>query len=129
MRRLAVESQYKSAGSQPKAVNPFAVRALAELGIDISLQRSKSVDAIDPNTVDLVVTLCADEVCPVFLGKAHRLHWPLPDPAAAARDPTHERMAQFRDVRDQIRQSVGPSPTRSSEGLTGAVDTSMLFDQ
>ncbi len=82
MRRLAVESQYKSAGSQPKAVNPFAVRALAELGIDISLQRSKSVDAIDPNTVDLVVTLCADEVCPVFLGKAHRLHWPLPDPAA-----------------------------------------------
>ncbi len=91
----------QSAGSHPAAVNPLALRALAELGIDISQQRSKSVDAIDPDTVDLVVTLCADEVCPVFLGRARRIHWPLPDPAAAAGS-DEERMTQCREVRDEI---------------------------
>lgn len=95
----------QSAGSQPGAVHPLAVRALAELGIDISRQRSKSVDAIDPNTVDLVVTLCADEICPVFLGKARRLHWPLPDPAAATGS-DDECMAHFREVRDEIRRRL-----------------------
>lgn len=95
----------QSAGSHPAAVNPLALRALAELGIDISQQRSKSVDAIDPDTVDLVVTLCADEVCPVFLGRARRIHWPLPDPAAAAGS-DEERMTQFREVRDEIRRRL-----------------------
>jgi arsenate reductase len=94
-----------SAGSQPTAVNPLAVEALAELGIDISGQRSKSVDAIDPSTVDLVVTLCADEVCPVFLGRVLRLHWPLPDPAATPGS-DEERLAQFREVRDEIRRRL-----------------------
>jgi arsenate reductase len=94
-----------SAGSHPTAVNPFAVTALAELGIDISGQRSKSVDAIDPDTVDLVVTLCADEVCPVLLGKARRLHWPLPDPAAAV-GADEKRLALFREVRDEIRRRL-----------------------
>lgn len=107
-----------SAGSHPTAVNPLAVTALAELGIDISGQRSKSVDAIDPNTVDLVVTLCADEVCPVFLGKARRLHWPLPDPATAAWS-DEERLAQFREVRDEIRRRL-PSLL---ETFTGARET------
>ena len=94
-----------SAGSHPSAVNPLAVTALGELGIDISGQRSKSVDTIDPDTVGLVVTLCADEVCPVFLGKARRLHWPLPDPAAAA-GTAETRLAQFREVRDEIRRRL-----------------------
>jgi arsenate reductase len=105
-----------SAGSHPTALNPLAVTALAELGIDISGQRSKSVDSIDPDTVDLVVTLCADEVCPVFLGKARRIHWPLPDPAAATGS-DEERMAQFREVRDEIRRRL-PSLL---EALTGAL--------
>lgn len=95
----------QSAGSHPTAVNPLAVTALAEIGIDISGQRSKSVEAIDPDTVGLVVTLCADEVCPVFLGKARRLHWPLPDPATAL-GTDQERLAQLRKVRDEIRRRL-----------------------
>jgi arsenate reductase len=116
----------QSAGSQPRAVNPLAVRALAELGIDISRQRSKSVDAIDPSTVDLVVTLCADEVCPVFLGKARRLHWPLPDPAAATGS-DEKSLAQFRQVRDEIcsrlpslLESLAGAPAAEMEARTSA---------
>ena len=91
----------QSAGSAPAAVNPLAVQAMAELGIDISGQRSKSVDTIDPATVDTVVTLCAEEVCPAFPPPVTRLHWALPDPAAAT-GPEHERLARFRTVRDEI---------------------------
>lgn len=90
-----------SAGSSPATVNPFAIAALDEIGIDISGHRSRSVDTIDPHTVDLVVTLCAEEVCPAFLGKARRLHWPLPDPASGAGSDA-ERLDGFRSVRDEI---------------------------
>ncbi|MBL8114116.1 MAG: arsenate reductase ArsC [Acidobacteria bacterium] len=95
----------QSAGSAPSRVNPLAVAALAELGIDLSAHTSKSVDTIDPATVDTVVTLCAEEVCPVFLGKARRIHWPLPDPAGAEGS-EEERLARFRDVRDEIRRRL-----------------------
>jgi arsenate reductase len=91
----------QSAGSQPARVNPLAIRALAEIGIDITHNRSKPVSEIDTATVDVVVTLCAEEVCPVFLGKAKRFHWPLPDPAAAE-GTGEERLARFREVRDEI---------------------------
>lgn len=97
--------QVQSAGSHPSTVNPLAVAALAELGIDISAHRSKSVGSIDPATVATVVTLCAEEVCPVFLGQAVRLHWPLPDPAAA-QGTDEERLASFRLVRDEIRRRL-----------------------
>jgi arsenate reductase (thioredoxin) len=90
----------QSAGSHPSQVNPLAIQAMAEIGIDISGHTSKNVDAIDPAGVDLVVTLCAEEVCPVFLGKARQLHWPLPDPAA--RGTGHDALQAFRDVRDEI---------------------------
>lgn len=90
-----------SAGSSPATVSPFAIAALDEVGIDISGHHSKSVDTIDPETVDLVVTLCAEEVCPAFLGTARRLHWPLPDPAAGAGSAV-ERLAGYRAVRDEI---------------------------
>jgi protein-tyrosine-phosphatase/extradiol dioxygenase family protein len=93
----------QSAGSTPSTVNPLAVAALCEVGIDITAHTSKSVDTIDPNSVDLVITLCAEEVCPAFLGKAQRLHWPLTDP-----DRKHEvlsdeeRLQFFRVARDQL---------------------------
>ena len=58
----------QSAGSRPSEVNPLAVTVMHELEIDISGQRSKSVDTIDPASIDLVVTLCAEEICPAFLG-------------------------------------------------------------
>lgn len=97
--RFGDRARVQSAGSAPSVVNPVAVEVMAEIGIDISRHTSKAVDTIDPAGVDLVVTLCAEEVCPVFLGRARRLHWPLPDPAAAPAELTHQR---FRDVRDQI---------------------------
>src|SRR5512146_3362024 len=61
-----------SAGSAPSRLNPLAVRALAEIGLDISGQRAKGLDQIPPGDVDAVVTLCAEEVCPVWLGSALR---------------------------------------------------------
>jgi arsenate reductase (thioredoxin) len=92
-----------SAGSAPTRINPLAVQALSEIGIDISKQQSKGVNAIEPAGIDLVITLCAEEVCPVFLGRAKRLHWPLPDPAAASGENAIER---FREVRDALQKRI-----------------------
>ena len=91
----------ESAGSQPSRVNPLAVAAMAEIGIDISGHRSTGVADVDPARVGTVVTLCADEVCPAFPGAARRLHWPLSDPAGAA-GTEEERKRRFREVRDEI---------------------------
>ena len=91
----------QSAGSMPTRVNPLAVRALAEIGIDASGQRSKSVDEIDRALVATVITLCAEEVCPVYLGAARRLHWPLPDPAGHAESEAAS-LERFRAVRDEL---------------------------
>lgn len=94
----------QSAGSSPSRVNPFAVQAMAELGIDLGTHTSKSVQTIDPDSVDLVITLCAEEVCPVFLSSAPRMHWPLQDPDRKHEDLTdEERLHHFRVARDQIR--------------------------
>jgi arsenate reductase len=101
--RIAVQS----AGSQPSQVNPYAIEVMRELGIDISNHTSKSVNTIDPTTVDTVITLCAEEVCPVFLGKAQRIHWPVTDPAS--NDPTlsrEEMLRRFRSARDTIRAKI-----------------------
>jgi arsenate reductase len=91
----------QSAGSQPSHVRPEALQVLGELGIDISGHHSKSVETIPPESVDTVITLCADEVCPVFLAKATRLHWGLPDPAATEGD-DRARLAAFRATRDEL---------------------------
>lgn len=93
-----------SAGSEPSKVNPYAVEVMRELDVDLSTHHSKSVQTIDPATVGTVITLCAEEVCPVFLGKARRLHWPIPDPAS--KDPSiprEEMLTRFRTARDTIR--------------------------
>jgi arsenate reductase len=90
-----------SAGSSPAFVRPQAVQVLGEIGIDASGHRSKSIDEIDAGSVEAVVTLCAEEVCPVFLGNAPRLHWALPDPAGAAGDEA-ARLDAFRAVRDEL---------------------------
>ena len=97
----------QSAGSQPSTVNPYAVEVMRELGIELTGQHSKSVDTIDPATVGTVVTLCAEEVCPVFLGHVERLHWPIADPATS--DPTvtrDELLARFRAARDELRSRI-----------------------
>jgi protein-tyrosine-phosphatase len=94
-----------SAGSEPSSVRPLAIQVLKEIGIDISAHRSKGVETIDPSTVDAVITLCAEEVCPVFLGKAVRLHWGLPDPAVETGD-EDRKLAAFRSVRDELRRRL-----------------------
>jgi arsenate reductase len=95
----------QSAGSAPSQVNPLAVRALGEIGLDASGQRSKSIDEIDRGAVDTVVTLCAEEVCPVYLGSARRLHWPLPDPAGHE-EVEEASLRRFRAVRDELRERI-----------------------
>jgi arsenate reductase len=102
-RALAPPSvKISSAGSRPSHVNPLASKVLAEVGITTAGQRSKSVDEIPPGDVDVVVTLCAEEVCPVFLGRAARFHWAMPDPAAVQGD-EGARLEAFRRVRDELR--------------------------
>lgn len=94
----------QSAGSVPSRVNPFAIQAMGELNIDLTTHASKSVQTIDPHTVDLVITLCAEEVCPVFLSKAARMHWPLQDPDRKNEDLSDaQRLEHFRVARDQLR--------------------------
>ncbi|MBL0196449.1 MAG: arsenate reductase ArsC [Myxococcales bacterium] len=93
-----------SAGSRPSTVNPYAVAVMRELGVDIATHHSKSVQTIDAAAVDTVITLCAEEVCPVFLGQARRLHWPIPDPATQdPAIPPEELLTRFRTARDTLR--------------------------
>jgi arsenate reductase len=94
-----------SAGSEPRQLNPLAVAVMAEEGIDLSGHRSKGVGEVPPARIGTVVTLCAEEVCPTFPRPVRRLHWPLPDPAAADGDDAGRRAA-FRAVRDEIRARV-----------------------
>ena len=94
-----------SAGSEPSYVRPQAIHALKEIGIDISGHKSKGLEAVDASSVDTVITLCAEEVCPVFLGKAVRLHWGLPDPAGETGG-EDRKLAAFREVRDELRRRL-----------------------
>ena len=108
-----------SAGSEPTTIRPEAVRALGEIGVDASGLRAKGLDEIDLASVELVVTLCGEETCPVLPGAPTRLHWALPDPAAATGD-DEDRLAAFRAVRDELAQRLRvllaplPSPARHS---------------
>jgi arsenate reductase len=106
-RQLFPGLRIQSAGSRPSQVNPYAIEVLAEHGIDATTHTSKSVQDIDPATVGLVITLCAEEVCPLFLGKAERLHWPIPDPASDDPSLTSDELrARFRAGRDEIRRRL-----------------------
>lgn len=95
----------QSAGSKPTKVNPLAITALSEVGIDLSGHRSKSVDDIDLTTIDLVITLCAEEVCPVLAIQVKKLHWPLTDPAAVE-GTAEEKINAFRKTRDEIKERL-----------------------
>jgi arsenate reductase (thioredoxin) len=94
-----------SAGSRPTRVNPLAIQALDEIGVDLRGHHSKSVEAIPPEGVEVVITLCAEEECPVFLGRARRIHWGLPDPGGAGLSEA-EQLQSFRDVRDELRRRL-----------------------
>ncbi len=96
-----------SAGTEARGLNPLAVQAMAELGIDISLQESKTLDWYLNEPFDLVITVCddANEACPYFPNAKERRHWSFPDPSAVRGDDL-TRFAAFRVVRDAIRERV-----------------------
>jgi arsenate reductase (thioredoxin) len=96
-----------SAGSKPSIVNPLAIRAMDERGIDIHGQRSKHLSEYLQHPFDYVITVCdnAAESCPLFPGKATRLHWSFPDPAAVEGS-DDDKMASFREIRDAIEKQL-----------------------
>jgi arsenate reductase len=106
---LAGQVQAWSAGVRPSRVNPRAVQVMAELGIDISHHRSKSVDDLAGEQFDLVVTVCdqAQEQCPLFPGETEVIHVGFPDPGKATGS-EGEIMATFRQVRDAMREQLIP---------------------
>jgi arsenate reductase len=120
-RKLAPQDvRIHSAGTEPKTIHPLAVQVMKEVGIDISRQRSKGLEAIPLDKIDLVVTLCGEaaEHCPALATNTERLHWPLPDPAQANRnDETVLRI--FREVRDEIRSRVKDLFEESVSSKTG----------
>ncbi len=96
-----------SAGTEARGLHPFAVQAMAEVGIDISLQTSKTVDRFVDEPFDLVITVCdeANEACPYLPNAKERRHWSFPDPSAVRGD-DEARFAAFRFVRDAIRDRI-----------------------
>lgn len=93
--------QIQSAGSAPSQIHPLALRVLAERGIDASEQYSKSIQDLDLSQIDLVITLCAEEICPVLPTQVQQLHWPLADPARATANEA-EQYAQFQQICAQV---------------------------
>ena len=98
-----------SAGTHPGQVNPYAIRAMEEIGIDISGHRSKSVETFLNRDLDLVITVCssAEKNCPVFPGRVKRAHIGFDDPAEATGS-EEEILQVFRRVRDEIQQRLLP---------------------
>jgi arsenate reductase len=99
--------EVSSAGITPSSVRPEAIAVMKEIGIDISGQRSKSVDEFAGQSMDYVVTVCdnARDNCPLFPAATERLHWSLEDPAAV-QGSEEERLAAFRRIRDQLQERV-----------------------
>lgn len=97
--------QVSSAGSEPSFVHPLAHQVLHERGIDASQHRSKSVNEFATEHFDYVITLCAEEVCPVFVNATTKLHWALPDPAAVLGS-DEDRLQAFRQTADEIERRL-----------------------
>jgi arsenate reductase len=115
--------EVESAGTKPSSVRPEAIAVMRELGIDISGHRSKSVEEFEGQNFDFVITVCdnARESCPVFFDSANRLHHSFEDPAALDGSEA-ERLALFRQVRDQLRAYLvefAKKESASAEGCTG----------
>jgi arsenate reductase len=96
-----------SAGTEATLVRPLAIKAMAELGIDISRQQSKTLDRYVNEPFDDVITVCdtAAEACPIFPGAVHRRHWSFEDPSKATGS-EEEQLEIYRRVRDQIRSHI-----------------------
>jgi arsenate reductase len=98
----------ESAGSKPSTVNAFAIKVMQEIGIDISGHHSKSFEQLNLGflaNLTFVITLCAEEVCPVLISKAKKLHWPLLDPAGKGGD-DETQLEHFREIRDALKTRI-----------------------
>ena len=107
LRALTDKYEVLSAGIEPKGLNPLAVEAMREIGIDISQQQSKDVASLAGQPIEYVITVCdnAKERCPFFPGTLKSVHWGFEDPAAATG--THdEKLGVFRRVRDEIAAQI-----------------------
>lgn len=96
-----------SAGTEPSRVHPLAIRAMGEIGLDITNNESKSLDQYLGDDFDYVITVCdqANESCPVFPGDPKRIHWSFPDPSAVE-GTEEERLKAFASIRDQLRMRL-----------------------
>src|SRR5918996_1442324 len=96
-----------SAGTEATYVRPLAIRAMIEMGVDISGQESKTLERYLGQPWDYMITVCdsANEACPVFPGARQRLHWSFPDPSTATGS-DEEQLRRFRNVRDEIRARI-----------------------
>ena len=109
-KKMLPEAEVRSAGSDPSRLNPLAVEALKEEGVDISQHLSKSIDDLPPKFIvelDYIITLCAEEVCPTMVSqRAKKLHWPFPDPASREPLPKDAALRRFQEARDAIKQRL-----------------------
>ena len=111
----------ESAGTSPSSVRAEAIAVMRELGIDISSHRSKHLSEFDGQHFDYVITVCdnAKESCPLFMGRAQRLHQSFDDPPPASQGSEEERLAIFRRVRDQLRTYLDNFADAAKISLTG----------
>jgi len=112
-----------SAGVAPIQVNPLSIKAMEEIGVDISRQKSKPVIEFRGQSFDYVITVCdkARQACPVFPGRQERIHWDLPDPAEA-KGGEKQKFEAFRKVRNQIREKVEKFIRREAEDKTASIN-------
>lgn len=96
-----------SAGTEPGRVHPLAIKAMDDIGLDISGHTSKSLNGFIGDEFDYVITVCdqANESCPIFPGDPNRIHWSFPDPSAVE-GTEEERLKAFADIRDQLRMRL-----------------------
>jgi len=105
--RLLPTDHIESSGSKPGTLNPFAISVMNEMGIGISRHYSKSVSELPTEFIeklDCVITLCAEEVCPILVTPSRKFHWPFPDPGKSGTD--LEKSNSFRHVRDLIHNKL-----------------------
>lgn len=104
-RKFYPNAEINSAGSHPDCLNPFAVKVMSEIGIDISAHFSKSVHDLPATFIEklnYIITLCDEEVCPILQSKAVKLHWPINDPASREPLTDEVQLSRFRIARDAI---------------------------
>lgn len=106
-----------SAGTERTYVQPLAIDAMREIGIDITAQTSKTLDELEGRTFDYVITVCdrANESCPILPGTTERIHWSFEDPTAAT-GTDEQRLRAFRTVRDALQQRLRIFLTLAAKG-------------